>query len=424
MNAQPSRAIQYLYFLRFSLLIWLFPVLFAIADSGWLRFSTRTLSRGIFVPEYSAGYCCVSFFLVIKGFVSLITARIVVLNGHDRFQVPPPDWVKGMLANDKARLEFVPLLLSQVWTVFTFAYLLLVGISEGVTWSKIVSGILWGVISAVLFSYIVNAWYYLAYEPPDGSSPPGRALAPVKLQLGTNAARTILFPRICFRLNPPGTTLPNSRKTLEDITTALRDSWFSRASQQLARWLGSRMDLSGYTDKTCRVFEAQIFAFIATIAFAVFFWILYPLTAPTANEGVRLSVLALLCFLALILAVIVSGTGVERKLLWTWKIALSAGSVVFCTIVLTLYVRTASDRFPVMASILLLVVVMGWIFSGLAFFFDRYRIPVFTMFLLVTLIPRILHWYGNSEDHYASTISLNASDSASLDLLTPAQILD
>jgi hypothetical protein len=46
------------------------------------------------------------------------------------------------------------------------------------------------------------------------------------------------------------------------------------------------------------------------------------------------------------------------------------------------------------------------------------------MFLLVTLIPRILHWYGSSEDHYASTISLSERDSARLDLLTPAQILD
>src|SRR5271154_1235371 len=105
MRDQINRTLQYLYFLRFSLFLWLFPLLFAALDSGWLALSTRTITRGIFVPEYWSGYACVAFYLISKGFVSLICARVIVLNGAERFNAPRPRWLHELLADPNASGE-------------------------------------------------------------------------------------------------------------------------------------------------------------------------------------------------------------------------------------------------------------------------------------------------------------------------------
>jgi hypothetical protein len=448
MGSQFGQTIQYLYFLRFSLFLWLFPLIFALGDSGWLPFSTRTLSRGIFVPEYLSGYCCVAFFLVSKGFVSLISGRTVVLNGCERFRAKPPNWMTCLLANDKGQHELWPVVLSQIPALLTCFYLLLVGLNEGVLWQRIVLGILYGTATAVIFWYVINAWYYLAYERPDAPTaatgvpleplpmteipcvdPPQFVSAPPptaanSLTLGENAARTILFPRWLFGLQEPGSALSEGSGTLEDISTALRGSGFAKGSQRLACWLGSTIQLSGYLNKEGRVFEAQIFVFIATIAFTAFFWVLYPLTAPALNKGVRLAFAALAAALVFVLAIVMSGKGIRKPLLHFWKFVLGGSSTIFCCIVVSIYVRTRADRFPVLASVLLLVIVIGWVLSGLAFFFDRYRIPVLTTFLLLTVVPRVFHGYSKSEEHFASTVAVKSNDSTDADIPTPAEIVD
>jgi hypothetical protein len=60
-NFSPS--LQYLYFMRFSAGLWVFPVVFLTLD---MRVTT-TLSRAIWVPEHFQGFACVSFFLMAHG---------------------------------------------------------------------------------------------------------------------------------------------------------------------------------------------------------------------------------------------------------------------------------------------------------------------------------------------------------------------
>jgi hypothetical protein len=71
------RWVRYAYFLRFSLGLWFFPLVLC-----WLNTSSaRTLTSGIMTPETIQQYACVGFFLVSAGFVALITARVVLING-------------------------------------------------------------------------------------------------------------------------------------------------------------------------------------------------------------------------------------------------------------------------------------------------------------------------------------------------------
>jgi len=124
MRNQIDRSLQYLYFLRFSLFLWLFPLLFAALDSGCLGFSTRTLTRGIFVPEWWSGYACVAFYLISKAFVALLCARIIVINGVDRFSAQRPEWLSRLLADPDAQGEGKAIVISLLPALATFAYLL------------------------------------------------------------------------------------------------------------------------------------------------------------------------------------------------------------------------------------------------------------------------------------------------------------
>src|SRR5215472_15058484 len=90
--------IRYLYFLRFSLMLWMFALALMFLNMT----SAKTLTSGIFVPEYDSGYICLSFFLVSQGFVALIIARLIAINGPDRFGDQAPPLLRRLLSNDEA----------------------------------------------------------------------------------------------------------------------------------------------------------------------------------------------------------------------------------------------------------------------------------------------------------------------------------
>jgi len=71
--------VRYLYFLRFSLMLWLFaPGLCA------LNSVSSTLTSGIVTPETWQQYFCVGFFQVSAAFAALVIARVVIINGPER----------------------------------------------------------------------------------------------------------------------------------------------------------------------------------------------------------------------------------------------------------------------------------------------------------------------------------------------------
>jgi hypothetical protein len=242
MHGPVSKTFQYLYFIRFSLLLWLFPVAFFALDSGVLSVSTTTLSRAIFVPEYLSGYLCVGFFVTATACVALITARTVVLNGVERFPPKTPDcvehlitahhacdeenknlnkppvWLENLLASKEARGERRAVLIALIPTGLTFLYLVGCGYFEEVPLQRIVPELILGFLMSAAFWYLVNALYYFAYERPNNLPPK------TPLELGKNAARTILLPRRAFWLRMPGQGVlaDGPPHTLEDIRTSLR----------------------------------------------------------------------------------------------------------------------------------------------------------------------------------------------------------
>jgi len=451
MATQLARSFEYLYYLRFSLSLWLFPLAFALLDSGWLPLSTTTHSRGIFVPEYWSGFLCVEFFLVSTACVSLITARIVVLNGIARYPEHCPDcvtplleqhdmpcaeanrdlnraprWLFGVLAGPTFCAEIWAFTLALIPSLLTNVYVILNGVSEGVRLHDILIGIAAGFFIACLFWYFINAWYYLAYRCPV------QPAAGESLKLGRNAARTILLPRRCFGLQYPGAgVLVGNPCSLEDIDTSLRASAFAKRISQLLTLADRRFGLPGYfyedgrlyEDGQVFMYEGQLFSIIAAIGFIALFWILCPLTAPRYTRWCLGAFMALFLGFAWAIRIVLTGkcAGHER-LVRRWQFWLSWIGGVFCLGILILWLISSPDRFPTLASILLMAIVLGWVFAGMAFFLDRYRFPVLTFCLLLIFVPRVFHLYdvGGFEEHYVSTVQRSANATS---LPTPAEII-
>ncbi len=77
-----ARYFQYVYFLRISLLFWLFLPTLCLLD---LTCATATLTRGILTLDSPSQWFWAVFFVVATNMAVLITARNIVLNGEDRF---------------------------------------------------------------------------------------------------------------------------------------------------------------------------------------------------------------------------------------------------------------------------------------------------------------------------------------------------
>ena len=81
--------------------------------------------------------------------------------------------------------------------------------------------------------------------------------------------------------------------------------------------------------------------------------------------------------------------------------ALTAFVVLSYLAVLLLYFLSSAERFPILATLLIIATTLCWTFSGISFFLDLYRVPVFTSFLIVMMFPRLF----NIERDTRSTMS-------------------
>ena len=134
-----ARWVRYLYFLRFSIILWFFPLLLVWANSPAIA---RSLVSGIVTPSHLIQYLCVAFFLVAASFVALILARIVVINGEERFGDDCPPLLHWLLANDKREYEWIAPVAFQINNLIVFWYFLTNGPNEGVSAAEIAQGLL------------------------------------------------------------------------------------------------------------------------------------------------------------------------------------------------------------------------------------------------------------------------------------------
>ena len=482
-KASLARTCRYLYFLRFSIFLLVFSLGLAILNESPLR----ALTSGIVTPERSAQYLCVIFFVTTAGFVSLIMARVVVVNGRDRFDTCPPRWMKKLLADDDAKREWCPVAVFQIPTVFVVLYMLwngstvlwghgelLGGTSETATWVGVLLGSIGGMVLAGILWWVINAGFYMAYEMPshDGQT---------TVQLGVTAARTILFPRSAFRLQKPGETI--SDLTLEAVTIAPLNAWRKwrmrkRKEREPAgkkaagdgvanptvemRIIKCEVDekppavppklpgVAGYSYKDGHLFEAHSFSIVAVASFLALYFVLWPMTAPVKREFVSWVFFSILMAIPGLIAIylLVKKSSLKQPASWNsdpklaqkeredlkkargrfaaFQAWASVVIAVFLGSVGTLYHLKDAARFPIFALLLILITLVSWGFGGLAFFVDRYRIPVLTVILFGLIGLRLVPgWIANKwlvpEEHYLSTAKSQVSDPSSI--LTPERIV-
>jgi hypothetical protein len=120
------------------------------------------------------------------------------------------------------------------------------------------------------------------------------------------------------------------------------------------------------------------------------------------------------------------------KALRSWKVGLTFAVVAFVVSIALLYLLTSAERFPILATILIVATALCWALCGISFFFDRYRLPVITVVLVLTIAPVLMHWdrtiywdngpkWGNGqEEHYLSITQAGPGGSC---VPTPKDIL-
>ena len=408
------RWVRFIYFLRFSLLLWFIPLVLV----GLNMTSAKTLTSGIVTPDYDQQYVCVAFFLVSSAFGALIAARVVAINGPARWNEGLPPLLKHLLVNDNGRFEWVTIVGSQIPNLFLFWYFYANGTSEGVQGFEIWSGLAVGTALAIFVWWVANAWYYLTYEAPPQAQPPIEVV-----KLGENAARTILFPRCCFGLVKPAGALTMS--TLEGARTNFHGSLLILLLRKPTDLLNSLIGTPGYVYPNGNLYEAHIFATIALGVFLGLYLTIWPLAAPVPAVWMSTIMLALMTAgVIFLLRVFWSATpGAPGSSLLKWKILLTTCVCGFWLSMIALYFFAGADRFPTLATLLIMSTILCWALAGIAFFADRYRVPVLTTLIVLMVIPRMLGWVGDKEEHYFSTSTVQ--DGAKINpVLTPAAILD
>jgi hypothetical protein len=414
--------VRYAYFLRFSLILWLFAPLMCILNK-----KDATLTSGILVPEFMAQYLCVGFFLVSAAFASLILARVVLINGPERWDAgynedddARPERLANFLDNDDGKYEVTSLLFAQIPNGLVFLYLIWNSYNQKVDLVDSIGGLAAGLLLAIFFWGLANGFYYLTFvaAPLDAPLP--------TYKFGKNAARTILFPRRWFRLNPVGAEFPG-RCSLEGARTIL-----PRFKVKVGNWFDALHGYGCVEDKDFYLYEAHYFATIVLVAFLVLYAVIWPLAAPVAApvaSWIAILALAALCIFALV--VFWTANPDREGSLVRIQLLLTLGVFIFFGAVLWLYFCFDPSRFPIFASVLILVIALSWVLGGMAFFLDRYRVPVLTAIIVAMIMPRMFHldrtvyWSGSphlgnsQEEHFLST-----EKGAETTVKTPSAILD
>jgi hypothetical protein len=391
--------VRYLYFLRFSILLWVFPLLLVWANTT----GARSLISGIVTPARQAQYLCAAFFLFSTSCIALILARIVVVNGEERFGDACPKLLLLLLADESARLEWIAPVAAQLNNLIVLWYFLTNGCREGVDDTRISIGFGEGCLFAFFFWYVVGAIYYLTYRAAPG--------ARMEAHIGRPAARTLLYPRSWLFLS----TQQGQNRWGDALETAECRISFG--------WLRLFFPVAGYCSPPAGdLYEGHYFSILAACGFYALYWTLWPVTAPTPAPCWAWVFMTLYLLLGVALAAFIisakpaPGTAVALRI---WKVILAVATLSVGILIPYLYISEDAERFPTFALLLILVITVAWTLGAVAFFVDRYRIPVLTAVILSVAIPRMIGFYSGREEHYLSV----SKQPTQVNLPTPDQLL-
>jgi hypothetical protein len=375
-----SASIQYLYFLRFSIVFWLLVPFLAYKDANS---GLSTVTRGIFTPGPFGQFLGSAFFTVCIGMVVLLMSRLVCLNGEDRFETPPPLWLQKTLGAKSEKWV--------LWTLFFFqlpgAYVIHrihrnalqeTAVADTVHAQRLEAvAILAGIALAFLFWWMIDAFYYWTYSYNNRKVP----------------ARTLLFPRSFFRLDKgqKGVTLETDTFELRGVFTPL--DWLFR----LIAKLGIN---KGYAGSNGQLWEGHRIAIIAALCYLVVYIFFFPLTSPIPQrEGYYYAFAGAALLFGWLAFGFFRASTQEKFLKWALAIVSSLACLTAIWFLFFYSHRpTSLVGFPILGSVLILVTLLAFIFGSLAFWADRYRIPVFTTFIVYLFVSHSI--FSSGGEHY------------------------
>ncbi|WP_035356984.1 hypothetical protein [Edaphobacter aggregans] len=390
MRQQLSRWLQYIYFLRFCILTWLFlPVLIFLDATG----KTTSITRGIFTMESGWQAYNAAFFVLALNMTVLITARNIVRNGSARFISQAPDLVDSALCSTGPLAMWLVLIVVHLPTILTVGWLYRLARHEEVIkkFPYIGFNLLAGLGFGMIFWLLVSIFYYWTYRS------------------------------VAARKNPSALIFPESPNGL-----------FSRISElkpPRVRWLYDwmlpllKLSCSGYADAPGGpLWELHFFSTVSLLGFFLLYVFLYPATAPIPRHmsfyilGVA-AVVLLISFLRVIFSAPLTGS-LSRNIRILFVL------VAFALFLSFFWFNLGPDgpanrlefAFPALASIMVITTFSLWFLAGLSFFLDRYRVSVVVFTSLLIFLPKLVS--STSGEHYYAVKSLKAPVTAP----TPAEV--
>lgn len=377
-----SESIQYLYFLRFPLFFWLSLAVLALLDANT---GLNALTRGIFTPPVYYAFGAAEFFVICLGMVSLLTARIICINGEERFAIRPPRWIRKSLGVDSENWAWSVLIISQVPGVYVlYRYHLNAHREHAVLnfSSSVGIELLWsivGILSAVAFWRLINALYYWASC----------------LQPHPRRALTLLWPRH----DPAGTRMLQTVSAPFAIKPLLL----------LFRLVGALGP--GYAGRSGTLFEGHQLAVVGAGLYLLLYIVLAPITAPTQQTDYTLVVLVFLGFVAAVIGWSIAQVALTNNEDLKLRNRLAASFLILMFVAFAAACATACspdfaswiwfEHFPVLSAVAVLMTSFAFILCGTAFWADRYRIPVLTLTIVAI---SILQWIVPRGEHFFSPI--------------------
>jgi hypothetical protein len=390
-----GRYLAYFYFLRFSLLLWLTMPIFAVLDA-YSGISTAT--RGILTLENSGQFGWAAFFVVIAGWVALLSARVVCAYGEERFGAAPPK--RFEVAENMSPGVFLG---AQAPGAILLAYCFAVSVCDGgESWHRVAGWMLLGVAFAVVCWYLLAAFYYLTYETDDRlvekkKMKPEERDARREKRLRTERKAGLKFdPRVEAKAFVAPLLGISWVVDLQNQSPPAIAEIFERLFSWVARRFGPGF-CKGTAAAPGRPYALNSGQQVAIVTFVFLLFVYGSLcyfTAPVEMPNFRLAVRILVSVVVLAwLALAIVYRGGLKGFANAWRstaLALAILAPVWFFDLLLLWGKQTKHGFPVLAMVYMLLIFAFWGLGGLAFVFDRARIPVLTMLLAAEIAVHIL----------------------------------
>lgn len=405
-----SRFLQYAYFLRFPIIGWLSLPLLCLLDST----GASSFTRGIMTMSRGWQLFHTTFFSVALLMAVLICTRNIVINGSQRFNVDPPDWLHRLLIDDAPSTMWSVLLFAQLPALLTLVYVGVRTVAEQTGWARgqaeeaqllatvwPYGGMHWqlymsyalGFFAAFAFWYLVSVFYYWTYPAPTpeqaGNTDTQMPVVP------TRTAMPLIFP-----IRKQWSQLIDLAKHAEKPLFA---EWLEWLVQRVLR-----LQHIGYADgREKPLYELHFLSIVSLCAIVLLYLFLNPLVSPVivATGFSTAAILTLLVFLAFAIGALswkhrrMQAIGLLFTLLLLGFLLIFYGFFIADARSHATHMETS---FPTMGAILVILIFFQWLFCGATFFLDRFRLPVLSVVAAFIFLPKFL---PINQEHYFAAIS-------------------